>query len=120
MSTSRTASSPHFGHLHFLNASDFAKGLFPSGLNSTSYGNNTGKSDSFTNTSPHFGQYTIGIGAPQYLCLETNQSFNLYFTVFFPLPISSNFFTICFLASSKLSPSNSPEFINFVFSLWNF
>ena len=34
----------------------------------------TGKSFSGTGTSPHLSQYIIGIGAPQYLCLETSQS----------------------------------------------
>ena len=52
VSTSLLASFPHFGHLQFTNASDFASGDFPSGLNSTSFGRSTGKSFSSTKTSP--------------------------------------------------------------------
>ena len=60
-----------------MNFSLFASGDFPSGANSTLYGNSTGRSFSGTGTIPQSSQYTTGIGAPQYLCLETNQSLNL-------------------------------------------
>ena len=56
MSVSLFALPPQCGHVVLTNSSDFARGLFPSGLNSTLYGNLTGKSFSGTGTTPHLSQ----------------------------------------------------------------
>jgi len=47
---------------------------FPLTFRSTSSGNKIGKSFLSTATASPFLLYTIGIGQPQYLCLETPQS----------------------------------------------
>ena len=47
---------------------------FPTTLRSTSSGNNIGKSFFLTGNALPLSLYTIGIGHPQYLCLDTPQS----------------------------------------------
>ena len=80
-------------------------------MNSTSVGNNTGRFSSFSITTPHFSQYKAGIGVPQYLCLETPQSFNLYFVVLSPNPFASTYSAILTKASFEDIPLNSSEFV---------
>lgn len=41
------------------------------------YGKVTGNYYSGTGTKPHLSHFIIGIGVPQYLCLDISQSFNL-------------------------------------------
>ena len=43
----------------------------------SSSGSSTGRLASETGTGPQFEQCIIGIGVPQYLCLEINQSLSL-------------------------------------------
>jgi len=53
---------------------------------SLSSGNSTGNSSSGTGTCPHLIQLIIGTGTPQYLYLDTSQSFiqnSVYFTPIF-------------------------------------
>src|SRR3989344_4315333 len=63
----------HLGHFILWNFSLFARG-FPWPVNLTSSGRITGIS---LLTIPHLSQYIIGMGVPQYLCLEISQSLNL-------------------------------------------
>src|SRR6266853_1929741 len=74
VSVSRRAGPPHFGHLAARNFSFESRGDSPVGLNSTWSGRSTGSSDSGTGCTPHFAQYTTGIGGPQYRCREISQS----------------------------------------------
>src|SRR4030043_583262 len=64
----------HLGQVVLTNDWQYFKGDSPVGLKSESGGSKTGKSSSSTGTMPHFSQYMMGIGAPQYLCLEISQS----------------------------------------------
>ena len=98
----------HFGHLVLTNSCAFSKG-FPSPVISTFSGSNTGNSFSGTGTIPHFSQYTIGIGVPQYLCLLISQSRILKFTVLFPQAFFSSHSAIKGRASVFFIPENSPE-----------
>jgi hypothetical protein len=61
------AAPPHDGHATLRNASLVASGLLPSprGRKSMSSGSRTGSSSSGTGTTPHFGQWIMGMGAPQ-------------------------------------------------------
>ena len=65
VSVSRFAGPPHFGHVTLTKPSCLASGDSPCGEKSTSSGSRTGSSSSGTPTSPHVGQWMIGIGAPQ-------------------------------------------------------
>ena len=66
---------------------NFHEGCFSSGLpfklKSTSSGNKTGKSFLLIGSASPLWLYTIGIGQPQYLCLETPQSLSRN-VIFFP------------------------------------
>jgi len=56
--------------------------------------------------------YNIGIGHPQYLCLDTPQSFNLKLIFFLPRFFSSKIFMVSITESSgALSPFKKSEFI---------
>ena len=92
-----------------MKSSDLPSGDLPSGVNSTSYGSLTGRSFSGTGTIPQSSQYITGIGAPQYLCLDTSQSLNLKLTFIAPSLSFSSSSTIAFLASAVVKPSNLPE-----------
>ena len=82
-------------------------------LNLTSKGSFTGKS--LAGTKP-FSSFRIGIGDPQYRCLDTPQSLSLKFVDLLPQFNSFAFFSIALKASSKDRPLNSSEFINLFFS----
>ena len=77
VSASLLAGFPQHGQVVFINVLDVVSGDSPFPVNSTSVGNNIGKFSFFSGTIPHSSQYTTGIGHPQYLCLESNQSLNL-------------------------------------------
>ena len=77
VSTSLLAGFPHFGQTVSVNVGEVVNGDSPFPVNSTSVGSNTGRFSFFSGTIPQSSQYTTGIGHPQYLCLETNQSLNL-------------------------------------------
>ena len=65
VSVSRLAAPPHLGQVVLTNFSLYFRGDSPVGLNSASSGRSTGRSFSGTGTMPQWGQYIIGIGAPQ-------------------------------------------------------
>ncbi len=73
VSGSRVAGPPHVGHVVLMNAASLASGE-PCPVNCTPFGSSTGSWPSGTATVPWVGQYTIGIGVPQYRCRETSQS----------------------------------------------
>ena len=90
VSHSRLASSPHLGHATRFHSSIDSSG-FPSTpeIGTPLTGSKTGSCDSGIGTAradPSFWrhveleQYTTGIGAPQYRCLDTDQSFKRYYT----------------------------------------
>ena len=76
VSASRLASLSHFGHLTFTQSEAAPSGLDPFGFRSNPFacGNATGNCDSGTGTNPQPSQWIIGIGVPQNLCREINQS----------------------------------------------
>ena len=78
VSVSFLAVIPHFGHFVFIQLLLLPKALILLAEISISFGNETGKSDWFKGTAPHFLQLTMGIGHPQYLCLEINQPLRRY------------------------------------------
>ena len=78
VSVSFLAAIPHFGHVVFIQLLLSPKALILLAEISISFGNETGKSDWFKGTAPHFLQLTMGIGHPQYLCLDINQSLKRY------------------------------------------
>ena len=65
VSVSRCAGPPHLGHVVCKKLSDVANGDTAPDSNVTSSGKRTGNSSSGTSCSPHFSQYTTGIGTPQ-------------------------------------------------------
>lgn len=65
----------HTWHLVSRKSFIYFNGDSPMPVMLTSLGNITGRSFSFTGMAPHLSQYIIGMGVPQYLCLEINQSF---------------------------------------------
>jgi len=77
VSISRLAFLPHLGHAHSAKVLDVVSGDSPFPVNSTSVGSMTGRFSSFSGTQPQSSQYIIGIGVPQYLCLEISQSRSL-------------------------------------------
>jgi len=78
VSVSFLAAIPHFGHVVFIQLLLSPKALILLAEISISFGKETGNSDCFNGTDPHFLQLTMGIGHPQYLCLEINQSLRRY------------------------------------------
>ena len=69
-------------------------------LRSISSGSLTGKSSSGIFTTLLFSSYAIGIGHPQYLCLDIPQSFNLKLVFLLPKFLSSKIFIASFIDSS--------------------
>ena len=80
VSASRRPGFPHLGHGVVSHSWSSASGDPPSSLNFTFSGSSTGRSSSGTGTMPQSSQYTTGIGAPQYRCLEISQSRSRKFT----------------------------------------
>ena len=81
VSVSLTTSSPEESLVNFHEGC-FSSGL-PFKLKSTSSGNKIGKSFLSTVIASPFSLYTIGIGQPQYLCLDTPQSLSRNVIFFF-------------------------------------
>src|SRR5699024_9645821 len=98
-----------------LTQSLFANGdsPVPDGFTSVSSGNSKGKSSSGIAVVVPSSQWIIGIGSPQYLCLENNQSRSRYVTSFVPLLFSSSHSIILFIAASSFRPLRKPEFTCF-------
>lgn len=107
VSDSLFAGPLHCGHVQFLKIYDWRgfNELF-SLLSEEPFhsGSSTGKSDSGTGTVPHLSQYMIGIGVPQYLCREIDQSFKRVTSLSF----SFKFCPFCF---------NSLSFVSFGYTL---
>ena len=76
VSVSRSAAPPHFGQSTFTQSAAAASGDTPCGCRSAPRrsGSTTGSWSSGTGTSPHDGQWMIGIGVPQNRCRDTSQS----------------------------------------------
>src|SRR5256885_12304897 len=103
VSVSRFASRPHRGQ-----TVRYQEGCSLSGLYSG--GSSTGSCSAGTGTTPSTGQYTTGIGAPQYRCLEISQSRSRYFTARLPTPCASSQSQMRSTATDDSSPENSPLF----------
>ena len=69
VSVSLFAFPPHLGQVVFTKSLFFDKGdsPVPVGSKLSTSGSKTGRDSSETGTTPHFSQWMIGIGAPQYL-----------------------------------------------------
>ncbi len=83
VSVSRVACPPHAGHATVTQSDAAASGLLPLGASCSprrSSGSRTGSWSSGTGTSPHEGQCTMGMGAPQNRCRDSNQSRSRKFT----------------------------------------
>ncbi len=76
VSVSRSAGPPHAGHGTSTQSRAAASGDTPRGASAAPRrsGSRTGSWSSGTGTSPHPGQWTIGMGAPQNRCRDTSQS----------------------------------------------
>src|SRR5581483_7922853 len=118
VSVSRRASPEHLGQVVFTNEGTDLRGDSPVGLNSTPRGNSTGRSFSGTGFQPHFSQWIMGMGAPQYRWREMSQSRRRKVTALLPIFFSSSHSAIFFLASATGSPFRKSELINFPSSVY--
>ena len=82
----------------FFHFSWLSSGL-PLVLRSISSGSLTGNCSSGIFTTLLFSSYAIGIGQPQYLCLDIPQSFNLKLVFFLPKFLSSKIFIVSLIYS---------------------
>ena len=110
VSVSRRAGFPQRGQVTLTNPSRFASGDSPCGEKSTSWGSTTGRSSSGTGTSPSSWQWMMGMGAPQYRCLEISQSRRRKDTAWRPVPCSSSHAVTAGMLSGVRRPSKGPEF----------
>ena len=104
VSVSRREGSPQVGQSTSRKEGDVSKG-FPVPVNATSRGRTTGRSASGTGTTPHEGQWMMGIGVPQYRCRETSQGRIFQLSVLSPASASSKAVITACLAASPSSPS---------------
>ena len=75
-------------------------------------GSFTGRFSFGTGCAFPFSSYKTGIGQPQYLCLDTPQSFNLKFIFFLPRPFFSKTLIVSRTElSGALSPFKKSELI---------
>ena len=98
VSVSLVASFWQLGHFTFFHVGCMSRGL-PGILKSTSSGNLTGKSSLDTSWTPQSSQWIMGIGQPQYLCLETPQSRKRYVVFLWPWGDPSILFFAILLAT---------------------
>lgn len=68
---------PYRGQEQFTHSKAMASGEPPLPVRDVMLGKVTGKSSRGTGTGPQAGQWTTGMGVPQYRCRETSQSFSL-------------------------------------------
>ena len=108
VSVSLIAGFPEYGHVVNFQVGWFSNGL-PGSDRSMSSGSSTGRLSSGNCTNVPSSRYIMGIGHPQYLCLETPQSLNLNFTVFLPILSSISFSIILSLASFTFKPFKKSE-----------
>lgn len=69
--------TPYLGQAQFTQSEAVARGEPPLPVKAVMWGKVTGKSCRGTGTGPQAGQWTMGMGVPQYRCRETSQSFSL-------------------------------------------
>ena len=112
VSVSLTAFNPVSLHFVYFQVGCLSNG-FPGIVKSISSGRVIGNSSSGTGIISPSSLYKIGIGHPQYLCLEIPQSRSLKFVSLFPLLFSTSFSIALFFASSMLRPFKKSELINF-------
>ena len=110
VSVSLSADFLHFGHSVVFHPLCCSRG-FPGLSKTTSSGSVTGRFFSSTGIGPHSPQWIIGIGQPQYLCLDIPQSLSLKFISFFPLFFNISFSEALSFASETLKPSRKSELI---------
>src|SRR5256714_11002395 len=108
VSVSRFAGPPHFGQLVSTNSGSCASGDPPRPVNCASRGSTTGSWSSGTGTVPSVGQYTMGMGVPQYRCREMSQSRSRYVTLGLPIPVFFASEAIAFLPISLDVPLYGP------------
>lgn len=83
-----------------------SRGDAPFPVRTGSLGRVTGSSSAGTGTGPHELQCTMGIGVPQYRCLEISQSRSLGLVRWPPTPFSRAFCMMLLKASRLLRPVN--------------
>lgn len=77
---------PYLGQAQFTHSEAAASGEPPLPVKDVMWGKVTGKSCSGTGTGPQAGQWTTGMGVPQYRCREISQSFSLLLVTSPPTP----------------------------------
>ena len=82
VSVSLLAKLPHLGHVVFIQLWLLPRELILLEEILISFGSFTGILSLFTGTEPQLLHLIIGIGHPQYLCLEINQSLKRYWILF--------------------------------------
>ena len=65
VSVSRRARLPHLGQAHSRKDLEVVRGEAPLPTKATSSGSRTGRFSSFSGTTPHWAQCTVGMGVPQ-------------------------------------------------------
>lgn len=78
---------PYLGQRQFTHSEAVASGEPPLPVKDVMLGKVTGKSSRGTGTGPQAAQWTMGIGVPQYRCLEISQSFSLSLVTSPPTPL---------------------------------
>ena len=112
MSVSLFAFSLQFGHLTNSHSSCLFRGL-PGKSKAIFLGNLTGRLSFFSGTIPHFSQCIIGIGHPQYRCLDIPHSIKREFVFSVPTPNSLNQVETVYFGSSIDKPSKKSELTKF-------
>lgn len=102
---------PHsyLGHLQLTQSCAASSGDAPFPLKDGIFGSVTGNSSSGTATGPHDPQCTTGMGVPQYLCLDINQSLSLELVRWPPTFCSLAFCVMASNACSLVRPENYGE-----------
>ena len=114
VSVSLIAFIPVSGHFVNFHEGWFSRGL-PGIVKSISSGSSNGNWSSGTSMISPSSLYIIGIGHPQYLCLDTPQSRSLKFVVFSPSFKLSILSIIFFFASSMDKSFKNSEFFSLPF-----
>lgn len=97
---------PYLGQEQFTHSGAEASGEPPLPVKDGMLGKVTGRSSRGTGTGPQAGQWTMGIGVPQYRCLETSQSFSLLLVTCPPTLFLRAFSVTARKASCRLIPVN--------------
>lgn len=97
---------PYLGQEQFTHSGAEASGEPPVPAKDVMLGKVTGKLSRGTGTGPQAGQWTMGIGVPQYRCLEISQSFSLSLVTCPPTLFLRAFSVTARNASCRLMPVN--------------